>query len=778
MVGLDICMCVISIALILLATPLLANISTKSFEPVFKPSLAIDKTTAGIKIDGDLGDTGWHFAGKVENFNERSPGDKTKPEVETMAYMTFNEDYLYVAFVCHDDPSQLRATMCQRDQFGSDDAVCLLIDTYGDASWAYELLVNPYGIQKDRLWSSVGGEDAGFDLIWESAAQITDSGYQVEMAIPFSSLRFPNRDTQNWKVDFWRNRPRDSFNQYSWAAYDRNEQCWVCQWGDVSGISHVKPGKGLEVLPTYIANQSGQQPGNQEVNFDPGKTFDNTGITGELSLNGKYTINSNVIAEGSYNPDFSQVEGDASQIDVNTTFALFYPERRPFFQEGSDLFRTLFNSFYTRTVNDPIYATKLTGRLDKGSFGFLSAYDENTPYIIPLDESSITINSGKSLVNSFRVLRSIGDDSQVGFIINDRRQDGVGSNTVVAVDHDIRLSRTLSIDGQYIYTHTTEPSASVLNGTDIYVFDSVYFDPDVGHKTAMFDGDSFSGTAMIARLQRNARSLNFNIGYNQVSPTYRTQTGYDPTINYRHVDLGATYVFYPENSLFEQISPNVYYNRRWDFKGRIRWGYTNFNLNGRIKYAQTNFGMSYYYGSQTFRETFFNGLWNAQAHLGSQPMDQIGYYVQFEYGRDFSRYSLIEGNQVSFYAEVELKPIDRILIEPNFSFVQFDLSNDNGVLYKGFITRTRIRYQANRELSMRLVVEYDDFEEEWNIAPLVTYRLSSFSVFYIGSTYNYNNLEIMGNGIEDTDPNYRPARSFWKLTSQQFFMKLQYLFQV
>ena len=213
---------------VLLSLPALAS---TPFEPVFNPTLEIEKSAGEISIDGNLGDPGWKGTARVTNFVERSPGDNTKPEVETEAFITYDNDNLYVAFLCYDDPAAIRTTMCQRDQFGADDAVCLLMDTYCDASWAYEFLVNPYGIQKDRLWTSVGDEDAGYDLIWESASRITATGYQVEMAIPFASLRFPNQEAQTWKVDFWRNRPRESYKQYSWSARDRDEQCWPCQWG-------------------------------------------------------------------------------------------------------------------------------------------------------------------------------------------------------------------------------------------------------------------------------------------------------------------------------------------------------------------------------------------------------------------------------------------------------------------------------------------------------------------------------------------------------------------
>ncbi|UCC43319.1 MAG: carbohydrate binding family 9 domain-containing protein, partial [Candidatus Zixiibacteriota bacterium] len=431
----------VAVMIILLCSLAFAT-KTELFEPQFKPSLEIFKTDDGIKVDGNLDDHGWKKAGRAGNFVERSPGENVPPAVETEAYITYDEDKLYVAFVCHDDPSSIRATMCQRDQFSGDDAICLLVDTYGDAAWAYEFYVNPYGVQKDYLWSSIAGEDPGFDLIWESAAKITDSGYQVEMAIPFASMRFPNKEVQSWKIDFWRNHPRESFKQYSWAAYDRNEQCWACQWGTIEGIANVRPGKGLELLPTVVGSQFGQLSDMD----NPDSPFDNSDPDGEFSLGGKYALSSDLTLEGAYNPDFSQIESDAAQIDVNTTVALFYPERRPFFQEGSDIFRTLFNSFYTRTVNDPQFAAKLTGRTERNSVGFMTALDENTPYMIPLEESSVLLNSKKSVVNAFRGIRTVGSDSKLGFILTDRRWTEGGSGSIAAVDYDIRLSNVYSID--------------------------------------------------------------------------------------------------------------------------------------------------------------------------------------------------------------------------------------------------------------------------------------------------------------------------------------------
>ncbi len=735
--------------------------ATESFQPVFRPTLQVEKAAGAIHIDGDLGDPGWKTAGRASNFVERSPGDNTEPEVQTEAFITYDDNHLYVGFVCHDDPASIRATMCQRDRFNGDDAVCLLIDSYGDAAWAYEFYVNPYGIQKDYLWTGVGGEghgqeDVGYDLIWESAARITTFGYQVEMAIPFASLRFPNQDVQTWRVDFWRNRPRESYKQYSWSARDRNEQCWPCQWGTVEGISNVHPGKGIEILPTIVAYQSG----NLHHFGEPDARFRNQNPDGEFSLGGKYSVSSDVTIEAAINPDFSQIESDAAQIDVNSTIALFYPERRPFFQEGSDIFRTLFNSFYSRMINDPQLAVKLTGRMGRSSVGFLTARDENTPYMIPLAERTLVFNSGKSTVNVLRGSRAFGDNSMVGFILSDRRSEGGGSGTVAALDGSVRLSRNYSIDGQYIASHTAEPDDTLLTSD----FGDILFDG--GKHTAAFDGESYYGSAFITRLNRRARSWNFFVDYNQVSPSYRTETGYDPWVDYRNLTVWTGYNIYPKSGIFERITPQSHIFRRWNFDGVRKTEENNLGINGRINVAQTYFNVSFSRNYEFWGGAEFDDLWTIHFDLGSRPSDQFGYDLGFSRGRSVARYALVTGDETSLYASLIFKPVNRLVIEPTLNFSQSHRIDTGESIFYGYITRTRIQYQANRELSVRLVLQYNDFGKTWEVDPLLTYRIGSFSVFYVGSTYDYGNL------ITDS-----PVERRWKMTSRQFFMKLQYLFR-
>ncbi len=741
----------------LLLVPLVAFAGP--FVPVFNPTLEIKKLNSSIAIDGRLDDSGWKNAVKAENFVERYPGKNIQPMVATQVFVTYDNRNLYVAFNCLDDPAKLRASMTQRDMIGADDNVCLLIDTYGTAAWAYEFFVNPYGIQSDRLWSSILGEDSGFDMIWQSAAAITDSGYQVEIAIPFSSMRFPNRDIQTWKMDFWRNHPRENNRQYSWSAYNEDDQCWVCQWGTVGGIKGVYPGKGLEIMPTIVGTQYGYLTDTS----DPNSRFQNDEGKAQLSLGGKYSISSDFTIEATYNPDFSQIEADAAQIDVNSTIALMYPERRPFFQEGSDIFQTPFNSFYSRTVNDPQFAAKLTGRMGRGSLGFVSALDENTPYVIPLEERSIIANTGRSMLNALRGAQSFGANNRLGFILTDRRFEGGGDGygTVAGLDGQYRLTPKYSVVGQYIMSWTREPDAPALSQR----FSNILFDD--GRHTAAFDGESFSGDAVVVQLRRRAAEWNFTLNYDHTAPTYRTETGYDPWNDYRNFSVNSQYTLKPGGGPLLRVTPMVHFDTRYDFGGERKWINYHGGIDNQFRFSQAYLELNYNRGEQKWGGVNFEGLWTFDVHGGAQFGRLLGVGVGGHYGPSVARWLLQKGNETAVSVALNLKPLDRLGFEPTVNFYKMTDINTGDELIKQTIGRVRVRYQANRELSLRFVTQYNDLSENWDFDPLVTYRLSPFSLFYIGSTHDVTQLQYPDDG-----------REVWQQTSRQFFAKLQYLFRV
>lgn len=743
------------------------------FKPVHNPTLNISRGKGEIKIDGQLNDLGWQQAATINQFVENSPGDQIEPPVKTKAFLAYDNDNLYVAIICYDNPKDIRASWCERDGIYNDDNVGFFFDTYGDAAWGYTLNVNPHGIQADALYSAETGEDATYDLIWESAGQITDSGYQVEMAIPFSSLRFPKKDVQVWKVEFWRHHQRASHHQISWAAYDRNESCWACQWGTVTGIENVTPGRGIEILPAIVGYQSGTLNGDGKS--EPFK-FNNDDPDGDLSLNTKYAISSNFTIEATINPDFSQVEADAAQIDVNSTTALSFPEKRPFFQEGSDLFQSaLFTPVYTRSINDPNIGIKATARWGKWNFAYLGASDENSPMIIPFEErSSDIIPVGKSYSNIFRLKKTIGTDSRIGAIITDRRLEGGGSGSTYSIDGSLRITKAIQFNWQSIASYTKEPNNLPLSAK--YSDNDFIFD---GKHNAGFNGESFWGEGQAAEIECEARNLYGNFLYYELSKTFRADNGYEPINNRRYLSSIWNYDFRFDKGLLMDIYPQIEFGSYWNMDGLRKLQWLRLNMMNSLRVAQLSTHVQYSMIEQRYAGKNFDNIWNWHLCGDASPSRLISFDAGLNYGHQIAYGWAIMSKLHNDFIAVNLRPIERLLLENEISYMNARSLDSNLELFSGYVASSRVSYQFSRRLSLRILVQYNDFGKTWDIDPLLTYRINSFTHFYIGSTYDY--MKIYGLNKDETmlaetdDPDYHDAN---RLTERQYFMKLQYLFQL
>jgi len=748
----------ITLTLILIVMFLACGLhAEESYERIYKPEIEVPRLNSSIEIDGDVGDSGWKNAARITRFYEHFPGDQTKPTVETVAMITYDNDHLYVGFICYDDPSTIRATFTQRDRAHYDDNVLLALDTYGDAAWAYEIGANAYGIQVDLLWSRSGNEDDSYDLVWESAAEITDSGYQVEMAIPFSSLRFPDKEEQVWRADFWRNHPRDLRRQMSWAAYDRDQSCWPCQWGTLTGIKGVKPGKGIELLPTLIGSQFGGLTDDDE----PDSEFHNDDIDTEASISMKYSVSSSVTAEATINPDFSQVESDATQIDVNTTFALFFPERRPFFQEGSDLFSTWFTPFYTRSINDPIVAGKLIGRMNRTNLAYLIAYDEHSPMILPFEESSEFLVNGKSTSNIFRARQTFGNESHIGAMITDRRYDIGGSGSVLSFDMAYRFHKNYQVEFQMLASHTGEPDDSALTA-DIGVQSFNH-----GEYTAEFDGESFWGHGIYASFERHARHFWFDLDYMEKSPTFRADNGFETSNNSRVIDLDAGIDIRPKSKIIANISPYFGIGRKWNFAKERKDEWIRLSTSIQLP-GQTYIEPSYLISWERLRGVNFPNITRYALHVNSRFSDPVNIGFSIATGHLIARnvYPLpVMGKETNVSVWATLKPIDRIRITHSYDYVKSDTLSTDGNIFEVYAFRTRIDCQFTHELSCRFITQYNDFRKSWEFDPLVKYKLNPFTQFYFGSTHDFSDF----NGYKDFE---------LKQTARQFFFKIQYLLQI
>jgi hypothetical protein len=703
--------------------------SHHEFQPLIKPSLHVTRAEGEIHVDGVLDDPGWAGAARVTEFSTNFPEEMGEPDVGGEAWITFDQDNLYLAFVAYDDPSTIRASLRDRDEIWQDDYFGILLDTYGNANWAVYLFANPLGVQGDSRDSSTGGEDSSFDLLYYSEGRITDQGYVIEMRIPFASLRFPDQENQEWRATFWRTRPRGSREQHTWAAIDRDNPCFMCQYGTLTGISGVKPGGALELLPTLVASQASviSDPS------DPASGLENDGVEGEPSLGVRYSFPQGLTADLALNPDFSQIESDAAQIDVNTTFALFFPERRPLFQEGSDVFQTYVDQVYTRTINDPSIVGKAIGRMNRTTLGYIGGVDRNSPILIPLEERSYVSQTDRSVSNILRGQQTFLEDSYAGVLFTDRRFiDHGGSNTSLGADGKIRFLDNYRFEWQFVASHTGEPNdTTVTSGVNDLTFDG-------GRHTVAYDGESFWGDAVHASVERSARIWNFDISYRHFSPTFRVDNGFETRNDLRRVSMFQALNFWSGTSWLDRIGPGVYGQMMWNWRGEKKSDYVQLWLNAQLK-GQTYVEPAIEIENERFRETDFTGLVNARLFARSdfsEPV-RLGFFVS--HGGRIARNLEMPQQGTGTDAEIfgTLKLWRRFLLEPSVQYSNLYVDGGATEVFNGFVFRTRASLQFTRELFARLIVQWDDFGGQLSLEPLLTYRLNPFTVFYVGATSGY-----------------------------------------
>ena len=728
-----------------------------AFEPNVKPRVSADRKTLGpIKLDGVLDDAAWGKAVIAKNFSETFPGDQTKPPIAIKAFLTYDDDNLYIGFEIKDDPASIRASMTDRDNIWQDDYVGILLDTYGENAWCYFIAANPFGIQGDTRIVQGGNEDMGFNLVFDSEGQITEDGYTVEMSIPFRSLRFPDLQRQDWNVNFWITHPRASRSTYSWAAIDRDDPCWLCQFGTVEGISGVSAGNNLELLPTLVGGQAGALDDDE----DPQSEFVNESVKVEPSLGVKYAFNANVVGDLTINPDFSQVESDVAQIDVNTTFALFYPERRPFFQEGSELYETEIQTVYTRSINNPDVAGKATGRFGSGNAAYLGAVDAQTPIILPFEEQSGFVDAGRSVSNIARYKRTFGDGSYVGGLLTDRRYYVGGSGSTIGADGLFRFWNNYALKAQVIASHTAEPNDPDL--TDDEDLQDLTFGEN-GRYTAVFDGESYSGLATYVELERDSRFWEFDISYRTGTPTFRADAGFVERNSIHIARIENEFDIRPKSGFADQISPFFNVGYEWNYEGVRKDEYAWTGFWGRFK-GQTNAGVAILLSSnERFKDIDFRGINRVNLWLDSNFSDPVKMGAEVSVGEWIARGEDIpvlgNGFSLDFWGTLQLS--SRFKIRPWFSYSRLDHPDTGESIFAGYVGRLRFNYQFTRRLYLRLITQYNEFDKRLEVDPLLTYSVNPFTEFYLGSTHDYQEFE---NGPSKYIP-----------TSRQYFFKVRYL---
>ncbi|HWA06787.1 MAG TPA: DUF5916 domain-containing protein [Ignavibacteria bacterium] len=722
-----------------------------------RPEITISKCgNSSVKIDGVLDEEVWETCQTASNFVEIEPGDNLPAVVNTEVKMTYDEDYLYIAFICYDDRiSKLRANLSDRDKMYQDDFVGILLDTYNDHKQAYEIFLNPYGIQGDGIWTKQG-EEMNFDMLYDAEAKIYKDKWIVELAVPFKSLRFPDEDLQQWGVHIIRTRPRESRTQFSWAKVSRDNSEFLSQAGILKGFKKLKKGKQLELLPFVIGSRYGfrDDPG------DPGSPFRNEKVKGDIGIGIKYGFSSNLTGEISFNPDFSQVESDAAQINVNSSSAVFYPEKRPFFLDGANIFNSYINVVYTRMMNNPLYTAKLIGKIGDVDVGYLMGYDQSTPFIIPTKYGSDFVQTDlKSFGNALRLKKSLKGSSFIGFIGTDH-ETGDSYNRVAGFDGSFNFADMYYFNWEALGYFTRE-----INDTGIYTNNTVI---NSKGNDAGFNGENLLGFGGTFSLVRSSRHWNGEIFMNIAPPEARRELGYMAKNDFRELGIWQGYTIYPKNSVVLRFEPNFNGGVQYDYSGRIKeqWLIPQFFI--QFKHQINLSGGFLAVNNENYYDVYHKNVQRGWLNMNINTVSNATGGAFLEIGKYIVRFE--EPSYVGWGWNAEawltVKPLHNLVLENNYSY--FELSKERGgeKLYTGYIFRNKTSFQFTRKFFLRLVVQYDSFSKSFDIDPLLSYKWNPFTIFYIGSTHNLADIgssQNYGRFIE---------------TRRQFFAKFQYLIKL
>ncbi|OLF58443.1 hypothetical protein BTN33_12690 [Aeromonas veronii] len=395
----------------------------------------------------------WQNATKVKLPFEIDPGDSTPAKVDTFAYIMEDGEYFYVAFKAYDpNPEIIVANIRDRDNIFGDDFVGVVVDPFNDARIRFDFFVNPLGSQGDLTQDDVQNiEDPTWNAVWNNAGQLNDDGFTVEIAVPYRSIRYTaNLDIQTWGIEFVRNYPRNVSRLMIDAPSDRKLECTLCQYNKVTGMPSLQSaGVDFDIVPslTYTDSETRAIGGDwQELDNES-----------ELGADLRWAMTENWIVNAAITPDFSQVEADVPQLDINTTFSLFFPETRSFFLDGAEYFNTANQLMHTRNIADPDYGVKLTGQTDNFSLGVIASRDEKTSFLLPSSQgASIAVENDSSDVLIARGQYDYVAGNNCGFLLTNRSADDY-QNTVESVDGKHHFSPTDILSYQVMYSELDTP---------------------------------------------------------------------------------------------------------------------------------------------------------------------------------------------------------------------------------------------------------------------------------------------------------------------------------
>lgn len=648
-------------------------------------------------IDGVFDEEIYRDFFKIGDFFQVSPKYNQPGSEKSEAFLACDDKNIYLAVKAYTrDRKKIRASIARRDSIESDDRIELILDTFVTKQRGFAFAVNPYGVQMDGIFDEAIDEvnmDKSWDGQFFSGGHIYDWGYFVEMKIPFKSLRFPRgKNIQQWGFNI--TRFIEDNQEINFLFYwDRTDRSWMTQEGKFIIPTPIKSGLHMEFVP-YISTLKNKT---EDLKLNSGFSF-------------KYGISTDITLDLTVNPDFSHIEADAWQIDINQRYALYYDEKRPFFLEGKEIFKTPLELFYSRKVAVPRYGTKVTGKTGKFSFGLFSAYDTASSRKINSDGKEIYIEE-KVFATVFRYKYEFKKENYIGLLITDKRGEKRSYNNIISFDAHLKQKNfigdfqgvTAKIDQDNIFTKKREKNT----------------------------GQAYFGSFSYADEHFRASILT-----NQFSPGFDAQLGFVERVDIRKYGAELSYDFLPEKPYFIQGGPRIGYEYITNWQG----GITDRSLKLKFvcrTYKNTTVSV---FLQKTF-ERYLNvdydkNIWGF--YVFTAPSKYLSFCARGASG-DGVRYDLTPphlGYSTSFAFTSTFLPTPRISLLTDLTSQYFYRSKGEDMEYKINIFRVKLTYLFNRNLSVRTIWEYNDYYKKHYSDVLLAYEYTPGTVFFLGYSFD------------------------------------------
>jgi hypothetical protein len=738
--------------------------------------VAVPKLPASIRLDGALDDAPWREAALLTGFSQYAPVDRQPAADSTEVLVLYQDQAIWFGIRAFEPHGEVRATLADRDRIASEDRVDLILDTFNDRRRAFVFSVNAFGVQSDGLLTDGQGTDLSQDFLYESRGRVTDYGYEVEVRVPFKSLRYQEIEVQSWGLNVLRV-VQHSGHEQTWTQAERGAPSFLAQSGTLQGLTELRRGLVLDVNPVMTARATGAPAG-------PGGPWSYDGERPEFGGNVRWGVTPDISLNATVNPDFSQVEADVGQVVFDPRQAISFPEKRPFFLEGAENFQVPNSLIYTRRIVSPEAAAKVTGKLGGFDVGVLSAVDDQP-------------NGGPGshpAYNLARLRRNLGAQSNFGMVYTDRVHGG-DYNRVVGAD-------TRLVGARYVFSGQLASSFTSLEGAS-----------SLGRP--LFD----------FALTRTGRESGFNISVEGTHTEFDAASGFIPRAGIAHANFTPRRTFFPQGSVFESITFTPILDGTWDWD-RFTDGTepndikvntnTTALLRGGWRTTLYTWAESFKYPAQLYTGYFVErrgaggAVLDTVPYVGTDRLPNFG--VMLSVGTPqwnvFSGSAEIVTGQddnfdewssawISFVTlNGDWRPSDKVRVNGRYLEQRFHRKSDGSLVRLRTIPRVKVEYQVARPIFLRFVGQYDGLkvdalrDDSRTGDPVLirradgTFRRAdavqrgSFRADWLFSYQpNPGTVFFAGYGASLGSPQFF-SPSHLERTSDGFFVKLSYLFRM